>query len=54
MGLEDIAMFRTIPNSIILYPSDPVSTEKAVELAANHDGIVYIKGGRANHPVFIY
>ena len=26
MGLEDIAMFRTIPNCVVLYPSDGVST----------------------------
>lgn len=35
MGLEDIAMFRAIPTSTVFYPSDGVSTEKAVELAAN-------------------
>lgn len=34
MGLEDLAMFRAIPTSTIFYPSDGVSTEKAVELAA--------------------
>jgi len=30
MALEDLAMFRAIPNSIVLYPSDAISTEKAV------------------------
>lgn len=34
MGLEDISMFRTLPTATIFYPSDGVSTEKAVELAA--------------------
>lgn len=34
MGLEDMAMFRAIPTATIFYPSDGVSTEKAVELAA--------------------
>lgn len=34
MGLEDMAMFRTLPTATIFYPSDGVSTEKAVELAA--------------------
>ena len=51
MGLEDLAMFRAIPNSIVLYPSDAVSTEKALELATAYNGIVYIKGGRSNHPI---
>src|SRR5512140_92946 len=34
MGLEDIAMFRTVLDSVVLYPSDAVSTEKLVEEAA--------------------
>lgn len=46
MALEDIAMFRSIPNSVVLYPSDAVAAERAVELAANHKGIVYIRTGR--------
>jgi len=40
MALEDLAMFRAIPGSTVFYPSDAVSTEKAVELAANTRGIV--------------
>lgn len=52
MGLEDIAMFRAIPNSVVLYPSDAVSAERAVELAANHKGIVYIRTGR--NPVEVH
>src|SRR5215475_8377903 len=46
MGLEDIAMFRTIPGSVILYPSDAVSAERAVEQAARHKGICYIRSSR--------
>lgn len=34
MGLEDMAMFRALPTATIFYPSDGVTTEKAVELAA--------------------
>ncbi|CAG06882.1 unnamed protein product, partial [Tetraodon nigroviridis] len=34
MGLEDMAMFRAIPTATVFYPSDGVSTEKAVEMAA--------------------
>jgi len=51
MGLEDIAMFRTILNSVVLYPSDAVSTEKLVEDAAQHSGIVYIRTTRKDTPV---
>ncbi len=51
MGLEDIAMFRTQPNSVVLYPSDAVSTEKLVEKAAEHFGNVYIRTTRMDTPV---
>jgi transketolase len=44
-------MFRTIPNALVFYPSDAASTEHAVKLAANYNGIVFIKGGRNNHPI---
>uniref|UniRef100_A0A9J8AUM7 transketolase n=1 Tax=Cyprinus carpio carpio TaxID=630221 RepID=A0A9J8AUM7_CYPCA len=46
MGLEDMAIFRAIPTATIFYPSDAVSTEKAVELAANTKGVCYIRTAR--------
>jgi transketolase len=51
MGLEDIAMFRTVLDSVVLYPSDAISTDKLVEKAAKHDGIVYIRTTRESTPV---
>ncbi|CAL8079810.1 unnamed protein product [Calicophoron daubneyi] len=51
MGLEDLAMFRSVLGSTIFYPSDAVATERAVELAANTPGICYIRTGRPNYPV---
>lgn len=48
MGLEDISMFRSLPKSTVLYPSDPVSTEKAVQLAYNTNGLFYIRTARMN------
>lgn len=51
MGLEDIAMFRTILDSVVLYPSDAVATEKLVEAAAEHRGIVYLRLTRGKTPV---
>lgn len=51
MALEDLALFRSIPNSVVLYPSDAVSTEKAVELAANYRGLVYIRTSRPDNLV---
>ncbi len=46
MGLEDLAIFRDLPNSIIFYPSDAVSTEKLVYLAAKLKGMKYIRTTR--------
>ncbi len=51
MGLEDIALFRSIPNSSIFYPSDALSTEKLVALAAITKGIKYIRTTRPGTPV---
>ena len=46
MGLEDIAVFRPIPNCVVFYPSDGVSAENAVRLAAEHVGMAYIRTSR--------
>ena len=46
MGLEDLAMFRAIPKSVVLYPSDAVSAERLVAEAAAHEGIVYLRTSR--------
>ena len=51
MGLEDIAMFRSIIDSVLFYPSDAVSTERLVEQAARLRGIVYIRTSRGTTPV---
>jgi transketolase len=51
MGLEDIAMFRSILGSVVFYPCDAVSTEKLVEKAAGHKGIVYLRTTRGATPV---
>src|SRR6185369_3989330 len=46
MGLEDLAMFRAIPGSVVLYPSDAVSAERVVMEAARRHGICYIRMSR--------
>ncbi|KAJ8360811.1 hypothetical protein SKAU_G00173360 [Synaphobranchus kaupii] len=46
MALEDLAMFRAVPTCTVFYPSDAVSTERAVELAANTKGICFIRTSR--------
>ena len=51
MGLEDIAMFRTLLECVVLYPADGTSTEKLVEKAATHFGNVYIRTTRMDTPI---
>lgn len=52
MSLEDLGLFRNIPQGIVLVPSDGVSAEKAVELAGNYnDGPAYLRLTRPSVPV---
>ncbi len=43
MGLEDISLFGTLPDTVILQPSDAVSTAKLVPEMMIHDGFVYMR-----------
>lgn len=51
MGLEDIAMFRSLRESVVLHPCDAVSTERLTELLASQDGISYLRTLRQSTPV---
>jgi transketolase len=51
MGLEDLAMFRALPGSTILYPADAVAAERLVALAVATPGIVYLRTTRPATPV---
>lgn len=51
MGLEDLAMFRSILDSTIFYPSDAVSTFKLTEIMANKNGLFYLRTNRKETPV---
>src|ERR1017187_3607252 len=46
MALEDIAMFRAIHGSAVLYPSDAISTERLTETMARRSGINYLRTSR--------
>jgi transketolase len=46
MGLEDLAMFRALVDSIVLYPADAVAAERLTEEAARAKGVVYIRTSR--------
>jgi transketolase len=51
MALEDLAAMRAVPGSVVLYPSDAVSAERLVEVAARQPGISYIRTTRPKTPV---
>jgi transketolase len=50
MALEDLALLRAIPEAVVFYPADGVSTDAVVQLAAGRKGIVYIRTTRGKTP----
>jgi len=51
MALEDIALMRALPESVVLYPSDATSAYALVGCMANHhDGISYLRTTRMETP----
>lgn len=48
---EDIALMRTIPNMVIINPSDDVEARAAVKAAYEYVGPVYLRFGRLAAPV---
>ncbi len=51
MGLEDLAMLRTVHGSTVLYPSDATSTAALVAAMADNPGISYLRTTRGAYPV---
>ncbi|MER7840049.1 transketolase [Streptomyces sp. NPDC096040] len=51
MGLEDLAMFRSVYGSTVLYPCDANQTAKLVVTMAGLDGIRYLRTSRGASPV---
>lgn len=45
-ALEDISIMRSIPNMVVIVPSDATETTAAVKAAAEYVGPVYIRTGR--------
>ena len=46
MGLEDLSMFLSMPEAMVLYPSDAVSCAKLVKETSRHQGISYLRTTR--------
>ncbi len=51
MGLEDIASFRAIWGSTVLYPSDANQTAQLVAAMVDRPGVVYLRSTRGETPV---
>ena len=43
MGLEDIALMRSLPNMSVIQPGDAIETERAVEYMVEHQGPVFLR-----------
>ncbi|CAN5905216.1 transketolase [soil metagenome] len=51
MGLEDIAAYRAIHESTVLYPADANTTAKLVAALADRSGVSYLRTTRGSTPV---
>ncbi|MGW1323485.1 transketolase [Streptomyces antibioticus] len=51
MGLEDLAMFRAVYGSTVLYPCDAHQTARLVAAMAGLDGVRYLRTSRGAAPV---
>ncbi|MFE9448548.1 transketolase [Streptomyces sp. NPDC006739] len=51
MGLEDLAMFRAVHGSTVLYPCDANQTARLVAAMSGLDGIRYLRTSRGAGPV---
>ena len=51
--LEDIALMRVLPGMTVIVPADGVEAQRAVEVAAAHNGPCYLRFSRAATPVVL-
>jgi len=51
MGLEDIALFGSLPDSVVLQPCEAVSTTKLISLMVAHKGFSYMRTLRPKTPL---
>lgn len=45
--VEDLSLMRSIPNMVVISPSDAVETKAAIEAIAEYNGPCYVRLGRA-------
>ena len=49
--VEDVAVYRVLPNFIVIVPADAVEAEKSVDVIARHKGPVFMRLTRGGVPV---
>jgi len=49
--VEDVAVYRVIPNFTVIVPADAVEAEKATEAIAKHNGPVFMRLTRSGVPI---
>ncbi len=50
-SVEDISLMRSIPNMIVISPSDGIEAEAAIEAITKYEGPCYVRLGRSAVPV---
>ena len=50
MGLEDIALMRSLPNMVVVQPADGVEAERATEFLGDYKGPAYLRLTRQSVP----
>jgi transketolase len=50
MGLEDMALMRSLPNMVVIQPADPIETKRATEFLADYVGPAYLRLTRQSVP----
>ncbi|WP_025209159.1 transketolase family protein [Hippea sp. KM1] len=49
-AIEDLAIYRSIPNFVVLSPADDIELKQCLNCALDHKGPVYIRTGRSPVP----
>ncbi|WP_346930229.1 transketolase family protein [Clostridium sp.] len=50
-SVEDISLMRSIPNMIVISPSDGIEAEAAIEAITKYEGPCYVRLGRSAVPI---
>lgn len=50
-SIEDISLMRSLPNMVVISPSDGIETEAAIKAVAEYNGPCYVRLGRSAVPV---